>query len=80
MSGVIPNGWTALRTRPLEALIIGGWVGGLSDRDIESLVSEAGLGQISKSTVSQITKEPPLDDSNRPDQPSFDEIGPRTGD
>ena len=30
---------------------------GLSDRDIESLVSEAGLGQISKSTVSQITRE-----------------------
>ena len=57
VSGVIPNGRTALRTRPLEALIIGGWVRGLSDRDIESLVSEAGLGQISKSTVSQITME-----------------------
>jgi putative transposase len=57
VSSVIPNGRTALRTRPLEGLIIGGWVRGLSDRDIESLVSEAGLGQISKSTVSQITKE-----------------------
>ena len=57
VSSVIPNGRTALRTRPLEALIIGGWVRGLSDRDIESLVSEAGLGQISKSTVSQITRE-----------------------
>jgi len=57
VSSVIPNGRTALRTRPLEALIIGGWVRGLSDRDIESLVREAGLGQISKSTVSQITKE-----------------------
>src|SRR5262252_7277483 len=57
VSSVIPNGRTALRTRPLEALIIGGWVRGLSDRDIESLVSEAGLGQISKSTVSQITQE-----------------------
>ena len=57
MSSVIPNGRTALRTRPLEALIIGGWVRGLSDRDIESLVREAGLGQISKSTVSQITQE-----------------------
>jgi len=57
VSGVIPNGRTALRTRPLEALIIGGWVRGLSDRDIESLVAEAGLGQISKSTVSQITQE-----------------------
>ena len=57
VSSVIPNGRTALRTRPLEALIIGGWVRGLSDRDIESLVSEAGLGQVSKSTVSQITQE-----------------------
>jgi putative transposase len=57
VSSVIPNGRTALRTRPLEALIIGGWVRGLSDRDIESLASEAGLRQISKSTVSEITKE-----------------------
>jgi len=57
VSSVIPNGRTALRTRPLEALIIGGWVRGLSDRDIESRVSEARLGQISKSTVSQITME-----------------------
>ena len=57
VSSVIPNGRTALRTRPLEALIIGGWVRGLSDRDIESLASEAGLGQISKTTVSEITKE-----------------------
>jgi transposase-like protein len=57
VSSVIPNGRTALRTRPLEALIIGGWVRGLSARDIESLASEAGLRQISKSTVSEITKE-----------------------
>jgi putative transposase len=57
VSSVIPNGRTALRTRPLEALIIGAWVRGLSDRDIESLVEEAGLGQISKSAVSEITKE-----------------------
>src|SRR5262252_1198295 len=57
VSGVIPDGRTALRTRPLEALIIGGWVRGLSDRDIESLIREAGLGQISKTTVSEITKE-----------------------
>jgi len=56
VSSVIPKGRTALRTRPLEALIIGGWVRGLSDRDIESLVNEAGLGQISTSTVSQITQ------------------------
>jgi putative transposase len=57
MSGVIPNGRTALRTRPLEALIIGAWVRGLSDRDIESLVEEAGLGQLSKTAVCEITKE-----------------------
>ena len=38
ISRVLPeNGRTALRTRPLEALIIGGWVRGLSDRDIEPL-------------------------------------------
>jgi len=57
VSSVIPSGRTALRTRPLEALIIGGWMRGLSDRDIESLVREAGLWQISRSTVSQITRE-----------------------
>lgn len=58
VSRVLPeNGRTALRTRPLETLIIGGWVRGLSDRDIESLLLEAGLGQVSKSTVSEITKE-----------------------
>jgi len=57
VSSVIPSGRTAPRTRPLEALIIGGWMRGLSDRDIESLVGEPGLGQISKSTVSRITQE-----------------------
>ena len=58
ISRVLPeNGRTALRTRPLEALIIGGWVRGLSDRDIESLLEEAGLGRVSKSTVSEVTKE-----------------------
>lgn len=57
VSKVLPNGRTAVRTRPLEALVIGGWVRGLSDRDIESLVEEAGLGQLSKSAVCEITKE-----------------------
>jgi transposase-like protein len=57
VSNVLPNGRTAVRTRPLEALIIGGWVRGLSDRDIESLVEEAGLGQLSKTAVCEITKE-----------------------
>src|SRR5206468_9488434 len=41
----------------LEALIIGGYVRGLSDRDIESLADEAELGHVSKSTVSRICRE-----------------------
>ena len=54
---VIPDTRVAIRTRPLEALIIGAYVRGLSDRDVESLVAEAGLGTVSKSTVSRICKE-----------------------
>ena len=50
----IPDTRTIIRTRPLEALIIGAYVRGLSDRDVESLVREAGLGAVSKSSVSQI--------------------------
>lgn len=46
-----------LRTRPLETLIIGAYVRGLSDRDITSLLAEAGLGNVSKSTVSQICRQ-----------------------
>jgi transposase-like protein len=46
-----------IRTRPLEALVIGAYVRGLSDRDIESLLKEAGLGQLSKSTASRICRE-----------------------
>src|SRR5471032_1470169 len=38
-----------LRTDPLKALVIGGFVRGLSMRDIESLCEEAGLAKISKS-------------------------------
>ena len=40
-----------LRTDPLKALVIGGFVRGLSMRDVESLCEEAGLGKTSKSTV-----------------------------
>jgi transposase-like protein len=40
-----------LRTEPLKALIIGGFVRGLSMRDVESLCEEAGLGKTSRSTV-----------------------------
>ena len=46
-----------MRTRPLETLIIGAYVRGLSDRDIEALVAEAGLGKVSKSTVSEICRQ-----------------------
>jgi putative transposase len=57
VSQVIPDTKAVVRTRPLEALIIGGYVRGLSDRDSESLAEEAELGHISKSTVSRICRE-----------------------
>src|SRR5438093_150095 len=47
ISRVFPDSRTVIRTRPLEALIIGGYVRGLSDRDIEGFVQEAGPGQVS---------------------------------
>src|SRR5436305_1476884 len=43
-----------LRTDPLKALVIGGFVRGLSMRVVESLCEEAGLGKTSKSTVATI--------------------------
>jgi transposase-like protein len=46
-----------LRTDPLKALVIGGFVRGLSVRDVESLCEEAGLGRTSKSTVATICAE-----------------------
>jgi transposase-like protein len=57
VSRVLPDARTAIRTRPLETLIIGAYVRGLSDRDVESLVAEAGLGTVSKSAVSRICGE-----------------------
>ncbi len=57
VSQLIPDTKAVVRTRPLEALIIGGYVRGLSDRDIESLAEEAELGHVSKSTVSRICRE-----------------------
>src|SRR5947208_8255289 len=57
VSRVIPDTKAVVRTRPLEALIIGSYVRGLSDRDIESLAKEAELGHVSKSTVSRICRE-----------------------
>src|SRR5437870_10221294 len=44
VSRVIPDTRAVVRTRPLEALIIGSYVRGLSDRDIESLTEEGGTG------------------------------------
>lgn len=57
VSRVLPDSRRVLRTRPLEALIIGAYVRGLSDRDIESLLAEAGLGQVSRSRVSELCSE-----------------------
>src|SRR6266702_1172118 len=57
VSRVIPDTKAVVRTRPLEALVIGSYVRGLSDRDIESLAEEAELGHVSKSTVSRICRE-----------------------
>ncbi len=48
-----------MRTEPLTALIIGGFVCGLSMRDIEALCEEAGLAKISKSSVSRVCAELP---------------------
>jgi len=57
VSEVIPDVRGIIRTRPLEALIIGAYVRGLSDRDIEDLAREAGLGQLSRSSVSRLCRE-----------------------
>ena len=57
VSSVIPDTRAIVRTRPLEALVIGAYVRGLSDRDIESLAREAGLGHISRTAVSTICRE-----------------------
>src|SRR5207244_714903 len=53
----IPGTRTVVRTRPLEALIIGAYVRGLSDRDLESLLAEAGLGQLSRGSASRVCQE-----------------------
>lgn len=57
VSSVIPDTKSIIRTRPLEALVIGAYVRGLSDRDIESLAREAGLGSISRTAVSTVCRE-----------------------
>jgi putative transposase len=57
VSSVIPDARTSIRTRPLEALVIGAYVRGLSTRDIESLAVEAGLGHLSRTAVSDVCRE-----------------------
>jgi len=57
VSRVIPDVRGIVRTRPLEALVIGAYVRGLSNRDIESLLEEAGLGHLSKNTASRLCRE-----------------------
>ena len=46
-----------LRTDPLKALIIGGFVRGLSMRDVESLCEEAGLAKTSEPSASRVCAE-----------------------
>jgi putative transposase len=57
VSRLFPRGTKLLRTEPLRAMVIGGFVRGLSMRDIESLCEKAGLGKLSKSTASRICSE-----------------------
>ena len=57
VSKLVPHSTKLLRTRPLEAMVVGAFVRGLSMRDVESLCEEAGLGKLSKSTASRICSE-----------------------
>jgi transposase-like protein len=57
VNSVIPDTRAIVRTRPVEALVIGAYVRGLSVRDIEALAAEAGLGHLSKSAVSDVCRE-----------------------
>jgi putative transposase len=56
-SRLFPRGKRMLRTQPLEALVVGAFVRGLSMRDVEALCEEAGLGKVSKSTASRVCRE-----------------------
>ncbi len=56
-SKLFPRTPKLIRTEPLKALVIGAFVRSLSMRDVESLCEEAGLGKLSKSTVSRMCEE-----------------------
>jgi putative transposase len=57
VSALFPHSTKLLRTQPLEAMVVGAFVRGLSMRDVESLCEEAGLGKLSKSTASRLCAE-----------------------
>ena len=57
VSRVISHTRRVVCTRPLEALVIGAYVRGLSERDIQSLAEAAGLGSLPKSMVSELCRE-----------------------
>lgn len=57
VSKLFPRGARFLRTEPLKAMVIGGYVRGLSCRDVADLCREAGLGAVSKTTVSVLNRE-----------------------
>lgn len=57
VTSVIPDTRTIIRTRPLEALVIGAYVRGLSMRDIQELAKEAGLGAVSRTAASRVCRE-----------------------
>ena len=54
---VVPDTRALVRTRRLGPLVIGAHVRVPNGRDIESLAREAGLGTISRTTVSGICRE-----------------------
>jgi putative transposase len=56
-SKLFPRGTKLVRTEPLQALVIGAFVRGLSMRDVESLCEKAGVGKLSKSTASRVCEE-----------------------
>src|SRR5947208_11197649 len=56
-SKLFPRTPRLLQTEPLQALVVGAFVRGLSMRDVESLVEKAGLGKLSKSTASRMCEE-----------------------
>src|SRR3954467_12301096 len=53
VSKLFPRGTKPPRTEPRRARGRGGFVRGLSMRDVESLCEQAGLGKLSKSTASR---------------------------